>query len=204
MSRGRIGFCAWALAVILLPELVRADRVISEIDYDQPGQLDSMEWIELHNPNDAEFQANTLALVLYRDDLHGNCQEYCRIDLSPMIIISAGSYVVIGNHPCADLDVSLCSMTDAIDNGMGGTIVLEQYGMVLDSVAYAAPSNGACSFTPTAVGDRDTVGGSMQRCGNSWIFSTTATPCAPNSCTTSDVPSGPARAPWGLVKLLYR
>src|SRR2546428_12673068 len=101
-----------------------------------------------------------------------------------MGFIPAHGYGVIGVKPCATMG-PLCSSTDAIRNGPADAIVLEgSLGEVLDSVEYQAEiANTACNFTRTPVGDRDTVQGSIQRCGNGWIFSSTSTPCAPNNCT---------------------
>jgi hypothetical protein len=195
------------LALAFFPQSTRAQShvIINEIDYVQPGTSDSLEWIELRNAWDVEWNTNNAFLVFYHVDPSGECHEYHRVDLSPLSLIVENSYYVIGVHPCADPHVSLGATHDVIGNGPGDAIVLQQGTLVLDSVEYnAVSSQSSCNLVATPVVDSHAVPGSMQRCQNSWIFSSTSTPCAPNNCTVSDVPSWPARTLWGVVKSLYR
>lgn len=191
-------FCASAQA---------PDFYISEVDYDQPG-TDTHEWVEIHNGAIVEIQAEGLFLVLYDRDLSGSCHEYCRVDLSSLVLIPEESYIVIGNHSCARLP--LCTATDAIQNNVPSGIAIVGPGGVIDSVEYGSDLvHSVCNFEPTPVRDRDSMDGSIQFCIQSgfpyhgtWSFTTASTPCASNSCTTSDVPPFPITL-WGFVKSLY-
>lgn len=180
---------------------------ITEIDYDQPG-ADTAEWIEIQNVMDYELflWGEDVDLVLYDGDMNGNCTEYCRVDLSVLGILDAGTRIVIGAHPCADLP--LCTSTDAIQNGAPDAIVIEWNGQVEDSVEYESGlTHSKCSQVPdyqrTSATDSDSSAGSLRWCYQQWHFVAEATPCANNSCLATDVPEPPGGVSWTLVKSLY-
>jgi len=189
--------CGCLVAVAQYQQLI-----INEIEYDQPG-VDNREWVELRNVMDYEFFTEGTYLVFYHGDPSGTCQEYCRIDLRPLGLVPEGSYTIIGVNPCAYPLPQLCAATDAIQNGPSDAIVLEQHGLVLDSVEYASDLvHSVCNFTRTNARDSDMVEGSIQRCGNAWVFAP-ASPCAPNHCAVSTVPD-PRGGTWGAVRSLYK
>lgn len=182
--------------------------VITEIDYLQPGS-DLGDWIELHNPYDVEIQTQDAFLVLYDRDPSGACTEYCRVDLSPLTLIPERGYVIIGCHPSAALQ--LCSPSDAIHHSPGsGIAIIGPQGYSGDNVEYAAfVDRTACEFAKCYVGDRDSLTGSIVRCGGYlpwntfWMFTSLPSPGGANACVTTDVPREP-EWPWSGVKTLYR
>ena len=158
----------------------RAGVLLSEIDYDQPS-TDNNEWVEFHNP-DATAQALTgLDLVLVNGS---NCTTYATYALDTLVIPPDG-YVVIGNIACADPSVTLPA-SNAIQNGAPDGMYIQDRNtlVVLDSVEYESPGASVCGQDPTpATDDPNDPTGSIQRCGDVWIYSPNYTPCAPNDCS---------------------
>jgi hypothetical protein len=181
-------------------------NLINEIDYDQVG-VDNAEWIEIRNPEDGIYSLTDTDLVLYDADLNGNCTEYCRVSLEPLVFLGPGQYVVIGDHPCAALP--LCTSTDAIQNGLPDAIVVERNGFIIDSIEYGSgQTHSVCTFIPvenrvTTV-DSDTIDGSLRSFLGLWMFAGASTPCATNSVDWTDVPDEPAPPSWTLIKALYK
>jgi hypothetical protein len=181
---------------------------ITEIDYDQPGP-DTMEWIEIHNNQDAAYPLIGVSLVFYDADSNGICTEYCRINLNPPTLLVEGGYMVIGAHPSAVKP--LCSGEDAIQNGAPDMITIEDFGEVVFNVEYeSALTQSVCSLTGvrTEAADNDSDPGSLQLlCGSFWRFLPASTPGAPTPCTMTDVPLPPPGLPafsWTRAKTLFQ
>ena len=171
-----------ALAATLCVAPAFGQLVIDEIDYDQPGS-DTAEWIEIRLAWDDLYFLDDVDLVLYDANLSGTCTEYCRVDLSPLVVMSPGQIVIIGAHPNAVLP--LCTSTDAIQNGGPDAIAIEQGGTILHSVEYESGlTQSVCSLPMTSGADSDVLSGSLQRCPASglWEFVTTSSPGSLNSC----------------------
>jgi len=202
--------CAILVSITSTPaaaQIFPPSLAITEFDYEQVG-TDSLEWIEIANMRDAAWFVNGIDLVLYDADPNGNCVEYCRVDLSPLVVLFSGVHVVIGNHPCASLP--LCQEVDAIQNGSPDAIALGRPadGTVLDLVEYASSFTGSTCGTPfvnrTSATDSDVADGSLQIC-LAWRFNAVSSPCQPNDCVATDVgDSGPLPVSWDLFKRLYR
>ena len=177
--------------------------VIDEVDYDQPGS-DTTEWIEIRLDWDDLYSLSGVALVLYDADLNGNCTEYCRVDLSSLVVMGPQQIIVIGAHPNAVLP--LCASVNAIRNGASDALVIEDGTTILHSVEYAAGQTSVCNFPfhLTSNVDNDVFDGSLQRCWSFWPFVQESTPGLPNDCSAvTDVPPLPPET-WGTIKQVYK
>jgi Lamin Tail Domain len=187
-----------ALAIVAFGVSANAGVIINEIDYDQPS-TDTAEWLELHNPDALAQSLAGLDLVFINGS---NCTAYGTFALDTIGVIPPGGYVVIGNHPCADTSVDI-GASNAIQNGApdGMRIVDRNTGGVLDSVEYEQPGASVCGDTATPATDNSADdNGSIQFCGNGWIYADISTPCALNNCGPVSVES----SSWGSVKADYR
>ncbi|HEY5925052.1 MAG TPA: lamin tail domain-containing protein [Kofleriaceae bacterium] len=112
--------------------------VINEVDYDNVG-TDSSEYLELFNPSGGSTSLAGLAVVLVNGATN---TEYAIVDLSPLVSLSPGKYLVIGGAsvtvPSAALKLDPVWTTDEIQNGGpdGIAIVDTVKQVVIDAVSY--------------------------------------------------------------------
>ncbi len=122
--------------------------LINEIDYDQPGETDSAEFIELKNVslNAINLDAYELQLVNGED---GTATVYKTIDL-PNVDLAAGDYYVIcaDNTKVANCDLDGSPETDLIQNGAPDAVALFLNGVVIDTVSYEG--NTIAPYTETS------------------------------------------------------
>ncbi len=123
--------------------------VINEVDYDQPGD-DLLEFVELFNPGNADYDLSDVALVFVNGK---NSEEYARIDLSAEPPLGPGEYLVV-----ADPDVVLpdgarrVELTTGIQNGAPDALALVQAGTgdLIDALSY----EGEVTDAQIVVGDQ--------------------------------------------------
>jgi len=183
--------------ILAFAAVANAGVLLSEIDYDQAG-TDNNEWIELYNPDPAPQPLTGIDLVLVNGS---GCTAYGVYGLDA-IVIPANGYVVVGNIACADPSVVLPA-SNAIQNGAPDDVFLidRATGATIDAVEYENAGPSVCGAPPTDATDSNVdLTGSIQRCGNGWIYDLNYTPCAANNCPPISVDE----TTWGRVKGSYR
>lgn len=174
--------------------------VINEVDYDQIG-ADDDEFVEIYNNTGASISLQNLILVLVNGN--GNA-EYGRVDLSPVVSLGAGEYLVVGSTSALALvpvgvpTLALPSIQNGDPDAVG--IFDTSTNMLIDALSYdgsvtagtitnAPGTYNFVEMTATSVGDSNTVGGSMIRDPNGsdtnnamtdWAFSMIPTPGTAN------------------------
>lgn len=112
--------------------------VINEVDYDNVG-TDSSEYLELINPSSGTTSLAGLAVVLVNGATN---TEYATIDLSPLVSLAPGAYLVIAGSsvtvPASAKKLDPVWTQDEIQNGGpdGIAIVDTVKQAVLDAVSY--------------------------------------------------------------------
>ncbi len=112
--------------------------VINEVDYDNVG-TDSSEYLELFNPSSGTTSLAGLAVVLVNGATN---TEYATIDLSPLVSIAPGGYLVIAGSavtvPASALKLDPVWTQDEIQNGgPDGIVVVDTVKQaVLDAISY--------------------------------------------------------------------
>jgi hypothetical protein len=183
---------------------VQRSLVINEVDYDNVGGIDTMEFVEIYNTATTAVNLSGLALVL----VNGNDNnEYRRVDLGPAGTLPAGGYLVVHDGavslPAGTLELTFAPCSDTcIQNGApDGVALIDTADTVLvDALSYegsvtaahiggfATPVNLVEGTATTAV-DGNIVEGSLVRLPNGtdtdnanddWASSTTRTPGAAN------------------------
>lgn len=183
---------------------VMRSLVINEVDYDNVGAVDTMEFVEIHNVSPMAVHLSGLALVLV-DGNHGN--EYRRIDLGPAGALPAGGYLVVHGGsvalPAGTLELPFDCVDTCMQNGAPDGVALIATGAsaVIDALSYegslAAGTIGGfptpvnlVEGTPATAIDGNTGNGSLVRLPNGadtddadtdWAFSTTPSPGAQNT-----------------------
>ena len=139
MSR-RICAAAALCCALAMSSQARAQLVINEVDYDQPG-TDAAEYIELKNVDSVDININLFQLELVNGN-GGGAAVYETIIL-PDVVVPAGGYFVVCTDaavtPNCDLDVS--PDTNLIQNGAPDAIGLRDgpdplVDTLLDAVSY--------------------------------------------------------------------
>jgi hypothetical protein len=206
MSLGRSWHRIFSAALLLLALLAatgaaRAQVVINEVDYDQPG-TDTSEWIELKNIGTSSVNLSAYALVF----LNGATSPPSPYNNSPValpnVMLAAGDYFVVcanaATTPSCDFDAPGVS-TDWIQNGYPPSgsgapdaIKLTLNGIDHDVLSYEGDVPGAVegSGVPRAGGDDGVGATGLSRCpdgsdtnNNSVDFILRpTTPGAPNNC----------------------
>jgi hypothetical protein len=183
---------------------VQRSLVINEVDYDNVGSIDTMEFVEIYNTAATAVNLSGLALVLVNGN-DGN--EYRRVDLGPAGTLPPGGYLVVHDGsmslPAGTLELTFAPCADGcIQNGApDGVALINTAGAVLvDALSYegsltaahiggfVAPVNLVEGTATTAI-DGNVIEGSMVRLPNGadtdnanddWASSTTRTPGAAN------------------------
>jgi hypothetical protein len=112
--------------------------IINEVDYDNVG-TDSSEYLELFNPATTTTSLAGLAVVLVNGATN---TEYGTIDLSPLVSIGPGKYIVIAGAsvtvPTSAIKLDPVWTQDELQNGGpdGVAIVDTVKQAVLDAISY--------------------------------------------------------------------
>lgn len=178
--------------------------VVNEVDYDNVGAIDTMEFVEIHNTSAMTVHLSGLALVLV-DGNHGN--EYRRVDLGPAGALPAGGYLVVHGGsiplPVGTLELPFDCVETCMHNGAPDGVALIATGAsaVIDALSYEGSLTGAAiggfvmpvnlvEGTPTTATDSNAADGSLVRipdgadtddANTDWSFSGTPTPGAANT-----------------------
>jgi hypothetical protein len=126
--------------------------VINEVDYDNVG-TDSSEYLELFNPSSGTTSLAGLAVVLVNGATN---TEYATIDLSPLVSVAPGGYLVIAGSavtvPAPALKLDPVWTQDEIQNGgPDGIVVVDTVKQaVLDAISYEG-SITAASITSASI-----------------------------------------------------
>jgi hypothetical protein len=158
----------------------KAQLVINEVDYDQPG-TDNAEFIEILNTGSSAFPLQYLQVALVNGNAGGNA-VYATLENVSWPALPAGSFFVI----CANAATSNCNAvvppaTNLIQNGSPDAIALvitQPEPLVLDALSYG----GGVPVTPKASAlHRKTA---TSRMGSALAASPTA-PIPPTTTPTS-------------------
>ncbi|HEX5015480.1 MAG TPA: ExeM/NucH family extracellular endonuclease [Candidatus Limnocylindrales bacterium] len=172
--------------------------VINEVDYDQPINPDSTEYLELKNTSDVPVDLDPYTVRLV-NGTGGGASVYTTIDL-PAVFLAAGDYYVI----CGDIpSVPGCNLdggnaTDFIQNGAPDGIGLLLSGTLVDAVSYEG-NTGAPYTEGSGVGLIDSganIGEGISRCpdgtdtnvNNVDFLTRLNTAGARNACPGDDAP----------------
>jgi hypothetical protein len=184
---------------------VQRSLVINEVDYDNVGAIDTMEFVEIHNTAPIPVHLSGLALVLV-DGNHNN--EYRRVDLGLAGTLPSGGYLVVHDGsmslPAGTLELTFAPCIETcIHNGApdGVALVATAASALIDALSYEGsvtaaqiggfptPVNLVEGITTTAT-DSNAVNGSLVRIPNGtdtdhastdWVFTGTPTPGAANT-----------------------
>ena len=112
------------LAFLLLSQLMHAQVVINEVDYDQIG-TDNAEYLEVKNIGATAFPLQYLSVVMINGN-NGGAVEYRTIESSSWPALEPGDYFVIcGNQSITvNCDHAASPMTNLIQNGSPDAIAL--------------------------------------------------------------------------------
>jgi hypothetical protein len=119
--------------------------VINEVDYDNVG-TDSSEYLELFNPSSATTSLAGLAVVLVNGATN---TEYATIDLSPLVSLAPGKYLVIAGAsvtvPTSAIKLDPVWTQDEIQNGGpdGIAVVDTVKQAVVDAISYEGSISAA-------------------------------------------------------------
>src|SRR4051812_27235146 len=195
--------------------------VVNEVDYDQPGNPDSGEFLELYNggPN---VDLTHLAVAFVNG---ATSTEYDRESLAASRCLVSGGYLVIADSPVTPTPGALVQRfvtpNSSIQNGGSGSpdgvaLVDTSTHTLLDALSYdgsitAATLDGfpatvsLVEGTATTAVDSSVSAGSLGRSPNGqdtdnansdWAFNTTASPGSPNGGSVASVPGAcPNHAP---------
>lgn len=98
--------------------------VINEVDYDQ-GSPDDKEFVELFNPSSSPISLVGKAVVFVNGN---NNTEYKRVDLSPLMWLPAGAYLVVADSgvtvPISTLTIYFSGLLNNIQDGAPDGVVL--------------------------------------------------------------------------------
>ncbi len=142
----------FTIAMFCLPLASFGQIMINEVDYDQPGDPDTMEFIELYNagPGDVDLTGYTINLV--RDA--GGPDIYTFFQLVPLTVPAGGYFVM-----CDNVNVPNCNMLTGqggqnwIQNGPVNSIELvDPTDTRVDVVGYETGVAGYIETSPS-VGD---------------------------------------------------
>ena len=126
---------------------IAGSLVVNEIDYDQPGNNDPAEFVELRNNAGVDLELAGFSVVLVNGN-GGGAVSYDTIAL-PDAILAAGDYFVI----CANAaTVANCDLDDGpdtnfIQNGAPDAVAVLYGGAVVDAVSYEG--NTGAPYTET-------------------------------------------------------
>jgi hypothetical protein len=168
--------------------------VINEIDYDQTGQTDDGEFIEIYNGGAAAADLAGWSLILVNGS---NGETYDEIDLSSAGSLASGGFLVVraASLPVAAgaLTIDFSGATHQVQNGGPDAVVLASDSEVLDFVCYEGSIDSANvgSFGTMALPGSslmDPGDGSIARVTDGvdtddpsdWEETSTSTPGAPN------------------------
>ena len=148
------------LGLLVLPNVMFAQIVINEVDYDQPD-TDNAEFLELKNVGTAPFDLSGLAVVLYNGS-SGNAVQYRGIADVTWPMLQPGAYFVI----CGNTSLTLnCDhpggvLTNLIQNGPMDAIELISLpdSVVLDVLSYGGTLAGHVEGAGTSAIDLNTEG----------------------------------------------
>jgi len=169
--------------------------VINEVDYDQPS-TDTAEFVEIKNNGDiaTDLAGWTLELV---NGNGGGAVIYKSIDLSGFTIAAGDYFVVCANAATvANCDLDVSPDTNLIQNGSPDAVALYFNGALIDAVSYEGDT-GVPYTEGSGTGLEDSSDGSIGRCPDGsdtnqnnvdFVFDSTSTPGAENSCTPPPPP----------------
>lgn len=198
-----LGFDIGALGTMT----VARSLVINEVDYDNPGSIDTAEFVEIHNVGPGPSNLAGLALVLVNGN---NSTEYARVDLGAAGTLAPGAYLVVQDGsltlPVGTQTLGFPGCTETcIQNGApdGVALVDTVSHALIDALSYEGPINAAIingfpastnlvEGTPlnAAVADSNISEASLVRSPNGsdtddadadWALSATPTPGAANT-----------------------
>lgn len=184
---------------------VQRSLVINEVDYDNVGAIDTMEFVEIHNTAAIPVHLSGIALVLV-NGTHND--EYRRVDLGPAGTLPPGGYLVVHDGSMSlpvgtpELTFAPCIET-CLHNGApdGVALVATAASALIDALSYEgsvtaaeiggfpAPVDLVEGIATTAT-DSNSVNGSLVRIPNGsdtdnanadWAFAGTPTPGAANT-----------------------
>jgi len=180
--------------------------VLNEIDYDQLGSVDRLEFLEIYNSGAIPVSLSGVKLVLVNGSVPAT---YLTIDLGPAGTLQVGQYLVVGSNsavasvPGGALVLNRGGAEDFIQNGApdGVALVDTTNSILLDALSYEGSvpmvniaGVGSVNLVEgmalsASVADSTTVVGSLSRLPNAsdsdnaatdWAFTTTPTPGAAN------------------------
>ena len=182
---------------------VAIDLVINEVDYDQPGGIDLLEFVEIKNPTSQPVSLAGVQLKLVNGASPDGGSVYNTIALSGTL--PAGGYAVIKNSgvvvPVGPPTVELPLTANNIQNDLDGVVLIHDPSKtVLDALSYegsvapfeiwpSLPLVNLVEGTPTAAADSDVSTGSLVRlpdgadtddAATDWAFTATPTPGVAN------------------------
>ncbi len=185
---------------------VARSLVINEVDYDNPGAIDTAEFVEILNVGTGPANLAGVALVL----VNGNSDnEYRRVDLGAAGTLVPGAYLVVQDGsltlPAGTQTLGFANCTEAcIMNGAPGGVALvdTSHQVLIDTLSYEGAINAAViggfpssvnlvegTALSSTIADSNTAAASLARSPNGsdtddaatdWALSTTPTPGAAN------------------------
>lgn len=142
-------------AAVIASCAARAQVVINEVDYDQPG-TDATEYIELLNTGGTVFPLQYLQVVMVNGNAGGSA-IYRTLDGTSWPALDAGDYFVIcANAATANCDVVVTPATNLIQNGSPDAIALvitQPAPAIIDVLSYGGSVPGYTEGSGTSAED---------------------------------------------------
>ena len=149
------------LAFLLLSQLMHAQVVINEVDYDQIG-TDNAEYLEIKNIGSSAFPLQYLRVVMINGN-NGGAAEYRTIESSSWPALEPGDYFVIcaNQSITVNCDHAATPATNLIQNGSPDAIALVSTtdGFVYDQLSYGGSVPGYTEGTGTTAEDTNAQDG---------------------------------------------
>ena len=149
-----------SLTVFLIPYVVSAQVVISEIMYDAPGSDAKAEWVELQNTG---TESVDIAKWKINDGSNHVLNAPPKNGSTGSMVIGPGSFLVLASNAAhfteshAEVSASVIDSTFSFSNTEGTVSLVDAKGAVVDTVSYTSSRGG------------DGTGESLQKNGNTWV-----------------------------------
>jgi hypothetical protein len=133
-----------------------ASLVINEVDYDQPGDADNAEFVELKNTGDAAINLDPYKLEL----VDGSGSVYATVDL-PNASLAPGDYFVVcgAGSTVANCDFSFAGLGDQIQDGPADAVRLVlNNNLTADALSYEGSVPGAVEGSGAGLSDENSAG----------------------------------------------
>src|SRR5437870_1440573 len=171
----------------------RAQLVVNEIDYDQPG-TDLAEFIEIKNVSASSVNLSSYSVELV-DGNGGGAVVYQTIVL-PAFNLAAGAYYVICANAANVINCNLDVTPDSnlIQNGSQDAVAIRQGPTLIDTVSYEGVTGAP--YTEGGVGAPADDGLTPRAASPAFPTESTQTPTTWTSQSLPSPPASPTRCRW--------